>query len=292
MKEVLHRPVMVEEVVGFLLQKEAGVYVDCTLGSGGHTEEILRRCSNCIVIGIDRDQEAIERAKVRLPEDRVVFVRERFSEVDAIVQQRGYKEVDGVLMDLGLSMEQLKDPERGFSFSSEAPLDMRMDRDQALTAQEIVNRWPEGELERIIRQYGEERRSKAIARQIVKRRKPSPIKTCRELAALIEGLYGTRRTKIHPATKTFQALRIVVNSELEQLQKALRAAVKVLRKGGRLVVISYHSLEDRIVKNFFREGQKEGLLKVLTKKVVRPSEEEKRTNPSSRSAKLRAAERC
>ncbi len=287
----LHRPVMVEEVLGFLLKKDSGVYVDCTLGSGGHAEALLKRCPKCVVIGIDRDPQALERARQRLSEDRVVFVHDRFSNIREVLQRTQYREVDGVLMDLGLSMEQIKSPERGFSFFSEEALDMRMDPGQCLTAEEIVNRWPEREIERLLREYAQERRARRIAREIVRHRARAEIKTCRELADLVLQVYGGRKGRIHPATKTFQALRIAVNNELEELQKALHSALDVLKRGARLVVISYHSLEDRIVKHFMQEKQRQGLMKVLTKKVVVPKAEEKRLNPASRSAKLRAAER-
>ncbi|RME65352.1 MAG: 16S rRNA (cytosine(1402)-N(4))-methyltransferase RsmH [Nitrospirae bacterium] len=288
----LHRPVMVEEVLGYLVHKIDGVYVDCTLGSGGHTEAILKRCPGCTVIGIDRDPDAIERARRRLPEDRVIFINDRFSNIKEALSGTPYKGVDGVLLDLGVSMEQLKDPERGFSFLSDEALDMRMDRSQSLTAEEIVNTWPERDIERILREYAEEKKARRIAKEIVNQRKKSPVKTCRELAEIVLRVYGSRRARIHPATKTFQALRIAVNNELEELQRALPSLVEVLNKKGRMVVIAYHSLEDRIVKNFMKEVEKEGLLRVLTKKVVLPSEKEKRLNPASRSARLRAAERC
>ncbi len=290
--QYLHRPVMVEEVLGYLVHKIDGVYVDCTLGSGGHTEAILKRCPGCTVIGIDRDPDAIERARRRLPEDRVIFINDRFSNIKEALSGTPYKGVDGVLLDLGVSMEQLKDPERGFSFLSDEALDMRMDRSQSLTAEEIVNTWPERDIERILREYAEEKKARRIAKEIVNQRKKSPVKTCRELAEIVLRVYGSRRARIHPATKTFQALRIAVNNELEELQRALPSLVEVLNKKGRMVVIAYHSLEDRIVKNFMKEVEKEGLLRVLTKKVVLPSEKEKRLNPASRSARLRAAERC
>jgi len=290
--ELAHKPVMVEEVMGFLLKEGGSIYVDCTVGSGGHTKELLHRCKQCFVIGIDTDQQALQRAKQRLPGDRVLLIKGRFSQIEALLKEKGFKAVDGVLMDLGVSMEQIKDPKRGFSFISDELLDMRMDQSQQFSALDIVRKYPLKELERIIKEYGQEPKAHLIAREIVRRRSSSPISTCRQLAEIVERIYKSKRTKIHPATRTFQALRIAVNSELEELQKGLSSAIKILNRGGRLVVISYHSLEDRIVKNFMRQAQKEGYLKVLNKKVIRPSEEEVRSNPASRSAKLRAAERC
>ncbi len=222
--------------------------------------------------------------------ERVILKKGNFSDMDVIVFNEGINEVDGILLDLGVSTLQLKNAKRGFSFISDERLDMRMDRTQTLSAWDIVNKYPERELERILRECGEERLSKKIARAIVEQRNKRAINTCSELARIVERIYG-KRGRIHPATRTFQALRIEVNQELAQLQAGLDASVRLLKKGGRLCVISYHSLEDRIVKKFIVENSKKGLLKVITKKPIVPSLEEIKANPSSRSAKLRAAEK-
>jgi 16S rRNA (cytosine1402-N4)-methyltransferase len=210
--------------------------------------------------------------------------------MEKLLKKDGITEADGILFDLGISMIQMKDPERGFSFTSNKRLDMRMDREQALSAWDVVNRYPAKELERILREFGEERLSRKISEAVVRERRIKPIDTCAELSEIVERVYG-RRGRVHPSTRTFQALRIEVNKELDELQKGLDASLRILRKGGRLCVISYHSLEDRIVKHFIARSSKEGSLRVITKKPLTPGSEEIRSNPSSRSAKLRAAER-
>ncbi len=275
----------------YLITTKEGIYVDATVGRGGHTREILKRCGEgCRVIGIDRDTSALQSLREEVRDRRLELVHGRFSEMASLLMERGIEKVNGVLMDLGVSLEQLKTEERGFSFSSDAPLDMRMDREDTLTAFEIVNRWSQRSLEEILRKYGEEKRASSIARAIVIQRKGSPIRTCRELASIVERVYR-RRGRIHPATKTFQALRIVVNDEIRELERGLEAALSVLKEGGRLCVISYHSIEDRIVKNFMLSMEKRGILKRITRKPIRPSPLETRENPSSRSAKLRVGER-
>ncbi len=268
-----------------------GVYVDATVGLGGHSEEILKFIgSRGRLIGIDKDDKALEIAGKRLFDNRVKLMKGNFSDMEALLSLEGISEVDGILFDLGVSMLQLKDDERGFSFVSDKRLDMRMDSTERTSAWEIVNKYPEREIERILREYGEERFSRKIARALIVTRSRKRVDTCSELANIIEGVYGGRG-RVHPATKTFQALRIAVNRELEQLKAGLDAAVRMLKKGGRLCVITYHSLEDRIAKHFLAENSKRGLLSIITKKPRTPSREETRTNPSSRSAKLRAAER-
>jgi len=282
---VVHLPVMIGQVLDYLRVSEKGVYVDATLGLGGYSKEILSRLgAEGRLIGIDRDEDAISMARERLGNGRVTFMRASFSEISELFEPES---VDGVVFDLGLSMLQLRQKGRGFSFLTDEPLDMRMDRSQPLTAEIVINTYPEGELRRILREYGEERRASSIAKEIVRKR---PIKTTRELSELVERVYG-RRGKIHPATKTFQAIRIEVNSELKELSLGLLSAEKVLKRGGRLVVLSYHSLEDRIVKNFMRDFQRMGRLRVLTKKPLTPSLDELRENPSARSAKMRAGEK-
>ncbi|RLJ70674.1 16S rRNA (cytosine1402-N4)-methyltransferase [Hydrogenivirga caldilitoris] len=288
----MHVPVLLEESTDLLLGNGGKLYVDCTLGLGGHTKRILEKNPEAFVIGIDRDEEAIELAKETLREfeGRFAIYKADFADLDAVLEAEGIDKVDGFLFDLGVSMFQLKS-ERGFSFQIEAPLDMRMDREQRLTAYRVVNEYSEKELARIIWEYGEEKLSRKIARAMVEYRKKKPIETTKELADIILSVYPERlkHGRIHPATKTFQAIRIEVNRELENLKEALEKTVDRLNKGGRLVVISFHSLEDRIVKNFFREHSQE--FRILTKKPITPSEEEVKMNPAARSAKLRAGER-
>lgn len=288
----MHVPVLLEESTDLLLGNRGKLYVDCTLGLGGHTKRILEKNPEAFVIGIDRDEEAIELAKENLKEfeGRFAIYKANFADLDVVLEAEGVDKVDGFLFDLGVSMFQLKS-ERGFSFQIDAPLDMRMDKEQKLTAYRVVNEYPEKELARIIWEYGEERLSRKIARAIVQYRKRKPIETTKELADIILSVYPERlkHGRIHPATKTFQAIRIEVNRELESLKEALEKTTDRLNPKGRLVVISFHSLEDRIVKNFFREHSQE--LKILTKKPITPSEEEIRMNPAARSAKLRAGER-
>jgi 16S rRNA (cytosine1402-N4)-methyltransferase len=278
-----HEPVMVDEVVRFLGGR--ATVVDLTLGAGGHAEALLESGVGRL-IGVDRDPEAVTVASGRLSRfgDRFAAVRARFSDVP--VENR----VDGVLYDLGVSSMQLERPERGFSFRHEGPLDMRMagGRDQGdESAMDLVNAASEQELARIIFEYGEERRSRRVAAAIVRARRRRPIETTEELAGIVVSAVGGRRGGPHPARRTFQALRIAVNRELEELATSLPRAVGVLAPGGRVVVIAYHSLEDRIVKRFFAGDER---LTVLTKKPLVPSADEAARNPRARSAKLRAAE--
>jgi 16S rRNA (cytosine1402-N4)-methyltransferase len=286
----VHLPVMPEEVARLLAVSAGGVYVDATVGPGGHSAEILRRAPGDIVlIGMDRDEEAIAEARGRIDDGRFMLRKARFSELDLVLGGLGIGEVRGVLFDLGVSMRQMKDSERGFSFNSDGPLDMRMDRQEGRTAGDVVNTSSEGELARIIWEYADERHSRKIARAIVRARRRKAIQTCRELADVVFAAVG-RRGRIHPATKTFQALRVEVNDEPGELQAGLGKALAALAAGGRMVVISYHSLEDRAVKNFMREARSGGKVRVLTPKPLRPQREEVLRNPSSRSARLRALE--
>jgi 16S rRNA (cytosine1402-N4)-methyltransferase len=276
-----HEPVMVDEVVRFLGGRPT--VVDLTLGAGGHAEALLESGVGRL-IGVDRDPEAVTIASGRLSRfgDRFAAVRARFSDVP--VENR----VDGVLYDLGVSSMQIERPERGFSFRHEGPLDMRMGRGQEdESAMDLVNAASEKELARIIFEYGEERRSRRVAAAIVRARQRRPIETTEELAGIVVSAVGGRRGGPHPARRTFQALRIAVNRELEELATSLPRAVGVLAPGGRVVVIAYHSLEDRIVKRFFAGDER---LTVLTKKPLVPSADEAARNPRARSAKLRAAE--
>jgi 16S rRNA (cytosine1402-N4)-methyltransferase len=282
---------MVREVIEMLNPRQGGVYVDATIGLGGHSENILSLIgTDGKLVGIDRDDEALKVAEKRLSDRRVALKRGNFSDMESLLYPDSISEVDGILFDLGVSMLQLKNLERGFSFVSDKRLDMRMDKRLKVSAWEVVNRYNEKELGRILRELGEERLSRKIAKAIVSLRSKKPIDTCSELSKIIESVYG-RRGKIHPATKTFQALRIEVNRELEQLNAGLDVSLRLLKKGGRLCVISYHSLEDRVVKNFIANNSKKGLLRIITKKPKTPCPEELMLNPSSRSAKLRAAER-
>lgn len=288
--KVIHLPVMLREVIVLLKPESGGIYVDATVGLGGHSEEILKHIGSGMLIGIDRDDEALNMVSSRLADSRVVLKKGRFSEVGRLVTETGVTEVDGILFDIGTSMFHLKTAERGFSFLSEEPLDMRMDRSQDLTAAYIVNRYPEKDIDIILWEYGEERLSRKIARAIVDYRAKKKIGTCAELSDIVCSVYKGRG-KLHPATKTFQALRIAVNDEMNELKKGLDASLGILKSGGRLCVISYHSLEDRIVKNFIRDNQKLGVFNILTKKPLVPAYEEVRLNPSARSAKLRGAEK-
>ncbi len=286
--DIIHVPVMLKEVLEALMVKESGVYVDGTVGLGGHAEGILS--SGCTLIGIDRDKEALEMSEKRLKKCNVFFAKDNFSNMEAVVKGLGYKSVDGILLDLGVSSLHLKEEGRGFSFLKDEPLDMRMDQQQRVTAGMIVNDYPEKDLANLLWKYGDEKFSRKIARAVVNARGKRTIKTCRELSQIIEKTVG-RRGRIHPSTKTFQALRIEVNKELTELSMALNAGINILKSGGRFCVLSYHSLEDRIVKHSFKGLAHEGLTAIVTKKPLVPKREELESNPSSRSAKFRAAER-
>lgn len=288
---IVHLPVMVREVVEMLNIRPGGTYVDATVGLGGHAEEILKLLGpEGRFIGIDRDDEALTMAGQRLGNHRVVLKKGTFSGLKGIMISLGTDGVDGILFDFGVSMMQFKDPERGFSFSAGELLDMRMDRSQNMTAEEIVNDYSQSELEHILREYGEERHARKIARTITAARTRKRIRTCSELAEIVRAVSGGGG-RHHPATRTFQALRIAVNDEIGQIDAGLRSSVGLLKRGGRLCAISYHSLEDRMVKHMIKESAREGVLRTLTKKPLTPSREEVRNNPSSRSAKMRGAER-
>jgi 16S rRNA (cytosine1402-N4)-methyltransferase len=286
---------MLAEVLEWLQVKPNGIYVDATLGAGGHSAAIAARLSSGRLISLDRDAQALRIARERLKEfaSKVSFVQTEFSKISEAVHGLGIATVDGVLADLGVSSMQLDRSERGFSFREAGPLDMRMSSGEAeedtLTAEEIVNRWPEKEVADLLYREAEEHDSRRIARAIVKAR---PIRDTAHLATVVAGArkqWG--RQKLHPATKTFLALRIAVNRELEELGQFLYRTPATLNSGGRWVMLTYHSREDRPVKHAFQEGVREGTLRVLTKHVIVPSEEEQRANPRSRSAKLRCAEK-
>jgi len=302
----VHVPVLLDEVIASLQPRRGGYFIDCTVGLGGHAEAVLERISpSGKLLGIDADPEAITMSQERLGQygESVILVNDNFVNLEAISRRYHFHPVDGILFDLGVSSLQLDTAERGFSFQLDAPLNMRFDATQDLTAADIVNTFSEQELAKLIERYGEEHHSRRIARHIVQNR---PISTTLELARLIEQVSGGRRARIHPATRTFMALRIAVNSELQNLELALKQTLNLLRPGGRLTVISYHSLEDRIVKQFMRDAASSCLcppgtvvcrcghvptLKLISRKVIRPTSLETESNPRSRSAKLRIAER-
>ena len=289
---------MSEEVLFWLIREDSRTYLDCTVGYGGHAEKILEASdSSSRLIGFDRDEGAIAASREKLKRfgGRVLLVHGHFVDLKQHMTFSGIGQIDGILFDLGVSSPQLDEPARGFSFQGDGPLDMRMDRSMKGTAADLVNRWPETQLADTIFQFGEERFSRRIARAIVRARQRHPLATTKELVSVIEGAVPAnyRHGRLHCATRTFQALRIAVNQELDCLEPALRDAVDVLSPGGRLCVISFHSLEDRIVKHTLRmlSSTDDPGLMVLTKKPQVPSREESDRNPRSRSAKLRAAQR-
>ena len=296
MKSPRHVPVLLEEVLEYLNVRPGGVICDATLGLAGHSSEIAKRLGGRgKLIVFDRDPEAMELGRARLEEVRaelgtempeVVFEPRAFSEASSVIEPGS---LDGLLADFGVSSLQLDEAHRGFSFRSEGPLDMRQDTRRGETAEQVVNQADENELANLIYEFGEERRSRRIARAIVRAR---PITTTAQLAEIVSAAAPAMKgDKIHPATRTFQALRIRVNNELGEIQSLLKSAGSLLKPGGRLVLISFHSLEDRLVKDAFREFGRSGEFEVLTKKPVVAGEEEQRRNPRSRSAKMRAAEK-
>ncbi|MBR0575403.1 16S rRNA (cytosine(1402)-N(4))-methyltransferase RsmH [Proteiniclasticum sp. BAD-10] len=306
--EFKHVSVLLEECLEALNIKEGGIYVDCTLGGAGHTREILKRLKNGRLIGIDQDQDALSNARVLLKDyDNVTLVHSNFESIKGILAETAPSGVDGILMDLGVSSYQLDEGERGFSYMKDAPLDMRMNREEALSAYEVVNSYSLEELTRIIRDYGEEKFAKRIAQFILKAREGKPVETTGELVEIIKAAIPAkaRREGPHPAKRTFQAIRIEVNRELSILHQTVLDAVEALKPEGRLAIITFHSLEDRIVKNTYRELMdpctcpknmpcicgKVPTVKVLTKKPIVPGDTEIDENPRSRSAKLRVLEK-
>lgn len=301
-----HAPVMVSEVLHYLNVQPGGVYLDGTIGGAGHALEVLEASGpSGLLLGIDRDPAAVRRARRRCERftDRCKIVSGNFEDMVAIAGSQGFRRFDGILLDLGFSSDQLEDPERGFSFQTDGPLDMRLDPSSETTAADLVNALPEAELADLLYRFGEERRSRRIARAIVAER---PIERTTHLAEVVTRAVGRRHGRIHPATRTFQALRIAVNDELGAIERALPAAIGLLRGGGRLVVISFHSLEDRVVKRGLREASVDcvcppGLpecrcdhratVSLPVRKAVRPSAPEIRSNRRARSARLRVAER-
>ena len=282
---------LVEEVIEWLRIRPEGTYIDATVGTGGHSLEIARRLTTGRLVGMDRDPRALEIARERLKEygQKVILMHAEFSKIGEVASDGKFPPFDGVIADLGISSLELDSPERGFSFRWAAPLDMRMNPDTPLTAAEIVNHWPEKELADLLYRNAEERHSRGIARAIVRAR---PIRDTEHLATVVAGGRKVRgRQKLHPATKTFLALRTAVNREEEELGQFLSRTPATISFGGRWIVISYHSLEDRLVKHAFQRLAKEGSFRVLTKKVIQPGQDEIRDNPRSRSAKMRVAEK-
>ena len=305
-----HKPVLLHECLGALAIKPDGIYVDGTLDRAGHSLEIVRRLTTGRLIALDRDETAIEAANRRLGDylDKVTLVHSNFSALDAVLHELGVHGVDGMLFDLGVSSPQLDEAQRGFSYKQDAPLDMRMDESAALTAREVVNTYSYEELRRILFEYGEERYALAIAKRICQHREQKPIETTLELADIIRSAMpaSALREKQHPAKRSFQAIRIAVNDELEPLDRAICDFVDCLKPGGRMLVITFHSLEDRLVKRCFQRLQnpctcpprapictcgKKPKVRVLARGAVPPTEEEVACNPRARSAKLRVAER-
>ncbi len=305
-----HIPVLSEEVLEGLKIREGGIYLDGTLGEGGHADQILSRYEGTRVVGLDRDAEALELARKKLAPygKRVELVHGSFTDIEDLMKASGFGLVNGILLDLGVSSMQLDDPDRGFSFMADGPLDMRMDREGELTAQDVVNNYSFEELRKIFYQYGEEKQASRIAAAIVEERAKGKITTTGRLSEIVKGVFRRRKPgSINPATRTFQALRIEVNRELEALEKVLLPGVMRLTEGGRIAVISFHSLEDRIVKRKFKKLEdpctcppdfpicvcdEKPMGRIITKRPITPGDEEVSVNPRSRSAKLRIFERA
>jgi 16S rRNA (cytosine1402-N4)-methyltransferase len=301
-----HQPVLYNEIIHFLQPHQSGRYVDGTIGAGGHARGILDASGpEGLLLGFDVDSSALQLARKHLEsyQDRVFLVNSSFKYLGKQLNAMGWRMVDGILFDLGLSSMQLDIPERGFSFGKEAPLDMRFNQQDQISAKELVNNLPEGELADLLFKYGEERHSRRVAKEIVKAR---PIESTIELAKIVASATSSGRPGMHPATRTFQALRIAVNDELAAIEEVLPQAISSLKSGGRLAVIAYHSLEDRIVKHYFRQESKDcicppeqimctcghkAVVKVITKRPIRPQEEEIINNSRARSARLRVVEK-
>ena len=309
--EFKHKTVLLNEMIDNVLTDPDGIYVDGTTGGGGHSYEIAKRLGDKgRLICIDQDAEALDAARVRLApfEEKITFVKSNYVHMNEVLSELSIPKVNGIVLDLGVSSYQLDNAERGFSYREDAPLDMRMDREQSVTAKDIVNEYPESELFRIIKEYGEERFARSIARNICRQRKEKPIETTLELVDLIRTSMPAkaRNGKSHPAKRTFQAIRIELNRELDVLRDSLDGMIDILDDGGRLCIITFHSLEDRIVKTIFRKNEnpctcpsdfpvcvcgKKSKGKVITRKPILPGETEMEENPRSKSAKLRIFER-
>ncbi|MFU0784113.1 MAG: 16S rRNA (cytosine(1402)-N(4))-methyltransferase RsmH [Thermoanaerobacterium thermosaccharolyticum] len=306
--EFKHESVLLNETIEYLKVKPDGVYVDGTLGGGGHSYEILRRLPKGRLIAIDRDMDALYAASVRLKDfNNVTYVHDNYKNIKNILKNIDIERIDGAILDLGVSSYQLDEVKRGFSYMHDAPLDMRMDKESALTAEHVVNNYSEDDIAKILFDYGEEKWAKRIAKFIVEERKKRPIKTTFQLVDIIKKAVpaSKRRTGPHPAKRTFQAIRIEVNDELKGLDSAIDNFIDVMNPNGRIAIITFHSLEDRIVKNMYKKLEnpctcpknlpctcgKKPVIKIITKKPVTPNKEELKTNPRSRSAKLRVAEK-
>ena len=300
-EQLSHFPVMVNEVVSFLGPQSKKIYLDCTFGQGGYSKKILDS-ANCNVFAIDRDSASKEYARKLLHKytKRFIFCNNKFSDLYSLLKKKKINTFDGIVLDLGISNTQLNDPKRGFSFMHDGPLDMRMDKKNKLTAEIIINEFDEKELSDIFFYYGEERNSKKIARSIASFRKKKKIDSTKVLSEIIQKVNNNKFK--HPATRVFQALRIYINEELNELEEVLKTCIKILNKKSRIIVVAFHSLEDRIIKNFFRDKSLEQItkdkkilgnefLKIITKKPLTPSFKEIKNNPRSRSAKLRVAEK-
>lgn len=288
----VHIPIMAPQIADLLLTQPGGVYVDGTLGLGGHTKYFLSRLGpQARILGFDKDAEALRMAVERVNDPRLTVFHESYTQAPQELQKLGLSGADGALFDLGLSSYQLDNPVRGFSIVHDGPLDMRFDRQNPLSAEVIVNTWPMAELERILKDFGEERQATPIALAIMQARRQGKIATTGQLAKIVEGVYGGRRGKTHPATQTFQALRIACNGELDAVQQALHSLEQIVKPGGRAAVLTFHSLEDRLVKNRFKELAKSGAWKLVNKHALSPEYEEVRQNRRARSAKLRVIER-
>lgn len=302
----MHKSVLLQETIKGLALKEGNAVIDATVGAGGHSKEILKMIERSgKLLAVDKDKEALSLARSVLKGDNITFSYGNFAEIETIAKENDFQSVDAIIADLGASSMQFDNPERGFSFSKSGKLDMRMDKSQKISAYEVVNNYSEKELGEIIKEYGEEKKFKVIARKIIEERKRGGIVRTDQLAEVVGGAKG-KKTRIDPATKVFQAIRIEVNKELLALESALPQMVSLLCPGGRIAIISFHSLEDRIVKRFFQEKSKNCVcppefpeckcntrpsLKIITKKPIMPKEEEIRENKRSRSAKLRVAEK-
>jgi 16S rRNA (cytosine1402-N4)-methyltransferase len=293
---MIHKPVLVEEVIEGLDPKKGDTVVDCTVGAGGHSLMILKHIAPTgRLIGVDQDEEILKICSdnLRQYKDNINLFYGNYKDIRQIIKKTNTERVDGILYDLGVSSLQFDTPERGFSFKEEGPLDMRMDKAAAISAFDLVNNLPMWELRKIFSKFGQDRFAHKVAVRIVEERNKASIETTKQLSRIIAEAYPYRKrfTKIHPATKIFQALRIAVNNELDILEMSIKEAIDILNPGGRIAVISFHSLEDRIIKNLFRIFAREKTLEIITKKPIRPQSQEISENPRSRSAKLRVAEK-
>jgi len=297
-REKIHIPVLKEKIIEYLKPKKGEKFIDATFGGGGHTKEILKKIKpEGKVLAIDLDEELVKIGKENFKEEikkgNLILVQGNFKNLKEIAKKYGFNKVSGIIFDLGLSLWHIEKSKKGFSYRRDEPLKMVYSEKEAeILARDIVNRFPRKEIEKILKEFGEEKYASRIAKEIIREREKAPIETTLKLVEIIKKVYPKRSfRRLHPARRSFQALRIAVNKELENLKKALPQAIDLLKKGGKICVISFHSLEDRIVKNFFKEKEKERKIKVLTKKPEVPSLKEKKENPRSRSAKLRVAQK-